>query len=223
MAKILVIEDDPFTRQGLCDLLDDQGYAVCAAPDGRTGIDAFRSEKPDLICLDIMMPDMNGHDVCREIRRESTDVPVIFISAKSEEIDKVVGLELGADDYISKPFGMREVLARVRAVLRRRAPRENSLLQLGELRVDAKRSVAIRGNAEFPLGPRELQLLQYFAAHRGRNLTRQMLVEQCLGEDFQYESRVLDQQIAQLRKKVEADPHNPTIIRTVYGIGYRVE
>ena len=223
MAQILVVEDDPFTRQGLCDLLTDQGYAVRAAADGAQGLAAFREQRPDLICLDIMMPDMNGYDVCREIRRHSEDVPVIFISAKSEEIDKVVGLELGADDYISKPFGMREVLARVRAVLRRTGPSADSMIRLGDLVIDPKRLVAKRGDAEFALGTRELQLLRFFSDHRGQNLTRQMLVEQCLGEAFQFDSRALDQQIAQLRKKIELDPHNPTIIRTVYGIGYRVE
>lgn len=224
--KVLIAEDDPHTRSGLAEILEAEGYATVAAGDGAEALRQFTRESPDVVCLDIMMPGASGYDVCREIRRSDPAVPVIFISAKSEEIDKVVGLELGADDFIVKPFGVREVVARIRAVTRRRyaaAPAQvrPTSFRVGDLEVYPAELRARRGPSTIELSLRDIRILALLQAHKGAVVTRDAFFRHCWGLDHVPNSRTLDQHIAQLRKRIEIDPRRPAIILTVHGSGYR--
>ena len=226
--KVLVAEDDPHTRAGLSEILEAEGYQVVSAPDGKAALRAFSNESPDFVCLDIMMPGMSGYDVCREIRRTDSTVPVIFISAKSEEIDTVVGLELGADDFIVKPFGVKEVVARIRAVTRRRFSTTSALslpssFQLGDLDVFPSELRARRGVKTIELSLRDVKILTLLHENRGVVISRDTFFNKCWGLDHVPNSRTLDQHIAQLRKRIEVDPKNPLIVRTVHGVGYRYD
>ena len=226
MIKVLVAEDDGHIRAGLIDILEAEGYATLAAADGASALELFRAERPDFVCLDIMMPGLSGYDVCRAIRKEDGRVPIVFISAKSEEIDKVVGLELGADDFIVKPFGVREVVARIRAVTRRclaeQAPAGLPTgFAIGDLEVLPAELRARRGDEVIELSLREVKLLELFARHRGVVLDRGAIFDEVWGASFFPSSRTLDQHIAKLRKKIELDPREPRIILTVHGVGYR--
>jgi len=228
MMKVLVAEDDELIRSGLVEILKREGYRTVEATDGGAALERWRAEEPDFVCLDIMMPGLSGYDVCREIRRVDAEIPVIFISAKSEEIDKVVGLELGADDFIVKPFGVREVAARVRAVARRclslrPAARGGGELVLGDLRLLPDELRAVRGETDIDLSPREVRILELLARNPGRVLPRKEIFEHCWGDEFYPLSRTLDQHIAKLRKRVEHDPKHPRIIVTVHGVGYRYD
>ncbi len=225
--RVLIAEDDHITRAGLADILRHEGYEVVEAADGEAALQAFGSTPPDLVCLDVMMPRMNGYDLCRAIRQRSSDVPIIFISAKSEEIDKVVGLELGADDFIVKPFGVKEVVAHIRAVTRRcRAAHtqagETSFI-MDDLRVVPDELRALRGEQVIDLSLRDVHILQLLFHHRGQVVDRPTLFRECWGLRYLSNSRTLDQQISQLRKRIEVDSKNPRIIRTVHGAGYRFE
>ena len=225
---VLIAEDDPNTLAGLCEVLDSEGYRSLSAGDGESALELFHREQPDFVCLDIMMPGRSGYDVCREIRRTNTSIPIIFISAKSEEIDKVLGLELGADDFIIKPFGTREVIARIRAVSRRclSARKKEELppsFTIGDLDVLPAELRARRNDETFDLSLRDVQLLEFFHANRGKVLDRNTIFNHCWGTDYFPNSRTLDQHIAKLRKRIELDPRNPQIIRTVHGAGYRYE
>ncbi|MDP6114754.1 MAG: response regulator transcription factor [Planctomycetota bacterium] len=225
---VLIAEDDPNTLAGLCEVLDSEGYRTLSAGDGESALELFHREQPDFVCLDIMMPGRSGYDVCREIRRTNTSIPIIFISAKSEEIDKVLGLELGADDFIIKPFGTREVIARIRAVSRRclSARKKEELppsFTIGDLDVLPAELRARRNDETFDLSLRDVQLLEFFHANRGKVLDRNTIFNHCWGTDYFPNSRTLDQHIAKLRKRIELDPRNPQIIRTVHGAGYRYE
>jgi DNA-binding response OmpR family regulator len=228
-THILIAEDDANIRSGLVDALESEGYEVEAVADGQAALEAFRRRKPDLVLLDIMMPEVSGYDVCRTIRRDDTHTPVILLTAKGEEIDKVVGLELGADDYITKPFGVRELLARVAAVLRRSrgaaAPAASPALPdsfaFGPAQVDRKTyTITCHGRAE-PLTARELKLIEFFASRPNEVLGREELLNRVWGLTYYGTTRTLDQHIAQLRKKVELDPETPAAILTVHGVGYR--
>lgn len=223
--KILLAEDDLFTRSGLAEIFRNEGYSVVATEDGSQAVEFFLKEKPDLVLLDIMMPVMNGYEACKRIRRENTSVPIMFLSAKSEEIDKVLGLELGADDYISKPFGVKEVLARVRAVLRRSSLVAGAvperIFKLGDLLIHSEELMAVRGESEIELSPRDVKLLLYFSENQGKVLDRDSLYNVGWGISHIPNSRTLDQHIAQLRKKIERDPKNPVLIVTVPTAGYR--
>jgi DNA-binding response OmpR family regulator len=229
-ARILIAEDDADIRQGLCDLLEGEGYAVVPAADGLQALRFAGQEKFDLHLLDVMMPGKNGYDVCRELRRKDQQTPVLFLTAKGEEIDKVVGLELGADDYMTKPFGVHELLARIGALLRRAkrsaaggavADTFGDTLKFGEAVVNRKSfTLRLRG-AEAPLTPREMKLLEAFAARPGEALTRDQLLNAAWGIDYMGTTRTLDQHVAQLRKKIEADPEEPRVLVTVHGVGYR--
>ncbi len=225
--KILVAEDDVYTREGLCEILSGEGYLVAAAADGREALEKYVDFHPDLVCLDIMMPGMSGYDVCREIRRDARQVPILFISAKSEEIDKVVGLEMGADDYIVKPFGVKEVLARVRAVMRRVNPEPaagaKASFQMKDLVVVPDELRVYRNRKPIDVGPRDMKILQYFHENRGKVIDRDTLMNTCWGLDYLPESRALDQHLSQLRKRIEKNPSRPAIIKTVHGAGYRYE
>jgi DNA-binding response OmpR family regulator len=228
---LLIAEDDPHIRAGLVDVLESEGYSVEAVADGKAALDAFRQRRPDLVLLDIMMPELSGYDVCRAIRRTDARTPVILLTAKGEEIDKVVGLELGADDYVTKPFGVRELLARVAAVLRRSraasptAADESAALPdrfpFGAARIDRKTyTVACHGRTE-PLTAREMKLIEFLASRPNEVIGRDELLNRVWGLTYYGTTRTLDQHIAQLRKKVEVDPETPTAILTVHGVGYR--
>jgi two-component system, OmpR family, alkaline phosphatase synthesis response regulator PhoP len=226
--KVLIAEDDPHTRAGLEEILEAEGYQVFTAKDGKDALQLFRKESPDFVCLDIMMPGTSGYDVCREIRRADSNVPVIFISAKSEEIDTVIGLELGADDFIVKPFGVKEVVARIRAVTRRRfatakAAAEPSSFKLGDLDVFPAELRARRAGTAIELSLRDIKILSLLHENRGAVISRDTFFNRCWGLDHMPNSRTLDQHIAQLRKRIEVDAKNPTIVRTVHGVGYRYD
>ena len=226
---ILIAEDDLYTREGLIDILENEGFRVVAAEDGARALELFKSEQPDCICLDIMMPKINGYDVCKSIRKEDQQVPVIFLSAKSEEIDKVLGLELGADDYISKPFGVREVIARIRAVTRRTiamngetsAEKAVADFKIADLLVYPSELKALRGNLEIELSPRDIRILKLFSDNKGKVLDRNRIYDAGWGVSHMPNSRTLDQHISQLRKRIEKNPGKPEIILTVHTAGYR--
>ncbi len=226
--KILVAEDDLHTREGLREILAGEGYLVQTAADGKAALAQYVSFQPDLVCLDIMMPDVSGYDVCREIRRDTRKVPILFISAKSEEIDKVVGLEMGADDYIVKPFGVKEVIARVRAVMRRvqsdASPCANAdSFQMKDLQVVPGELRVYRNRKPIDVSARDMKVLQFFHQNRGKVIDRDTLMNACWGVNYLPESRALDQHLSQLRKRIEKDSANPAIIKTVHGAGYRYE
>ena len=226
--KILVVEDDPLTREGLAELLKREGYRVEQACDGADGLAKYRTLNPDLVCLDVMMPNMSGYDLCREIRKTNPRVPIAFLTAKAEEIDTVVGLELGADDYIAKPFGKQEVLARIRAMLRRaslaaRPEAESYRFVMADLKIVPDELRAYRDGQVLDLSPRDIAILDYLFHHRGMVVDRDTLFDAAWGANYLPNSRSLDQHISQLRKRIEKDPKNPEIIRTVHGAGYRFE
>lgn len=226
--KILIAEDDTHTRAALCEVLRSEGFDAVAAADGREALELFEKHRPDFICLDVMMPHLDGYEVCRRIRRRDEQVPILFLTAKSEEIDKVLGLELGADDYMAKPFGVREILARIRAITRR-----TGLLKkvggfadeffMNDLRIVPAELRAYREEQEIALGLRDVKILRLLYERRGKVVDRDVLTDTVWGADFFPESRAVDQQISQLRKRVELNPAQPMIIRTVHGVGYRFE
>ena len=225
--KVLLAEDDRFTREGLAEILRNEGYRVLQAEDGEMALQLFEAESPDFVCLDIMMPKLSGYDACKRMRATRPLVPIIFISAKSEEIDKVIGLELGADDFIVKPFGVKEVVARIRAVTRRcRAATEMAgpdSFQMGDMEVFPRELRARRGQQAIELSLRDVKLLELFYRCRGEVLDRNTIFNHCWGEDYLPNSRTLDQHISQLRKRIEISPKQPKLIRTVHGAGYRFE
>lgn len=232
-AKILTAEDDTNIRLGLTATLESEGYSVTAATDGAQAMKLFAQEKFDLVILDVMMPKKSGYDVCREIRTRDNHVPVLFLTAKGEEIDKVVGLKLGADDYMAKPFGVHELLARVEALLRRaRASSQSAdptktdlpaVLRFGAAEIDRRKFTATVKGVASPLTARELKLIEVFASHPGEVLTRDALLNAAWGVDYFGTTRTLDQHVAQLRKKIEADAELPAAIVTVHGVGYRYD
>ncbi len=224
---ILIAEDDASLRQGLIDLLEAESYRVCAAADGRQALELYDREKPDLLLLDVMMPEMSGFDLCREIRRNDQETLIVMLTAKGEEIDKVVGLELGADDYVTKPFGLHELRARIAAVLRRRTAKKVQGKELpqrflfGQAEIDRKAFTAELNDVCHKLSARELSLLECFRAATGEVLSRNDLLNAAWGIDYFGTTRTLDQHIVQLRKKIEPNPTQPETIETVHGIGYR--
>ncbi|MCD4689125.1 MAG: response regulator transcription factor [Desulfuromonadaceae bacterium] len=228
--RILVAEDDLHIREGLIDILEGEGYGVLAAADGEAALSLSNTHRFDLALLDIMMPKRNGYDVCRELRRQHPQLAIIMLTAKGEEIDKVLGLELGADDYITKPFGVHELRARIAAVLRRsqRTPLETEAilpptLTMGLAIIHRKTYRGNLNNCTFKLTAKEMKLLEAFYRHPDEALQRQTLLNLAWGIDYQGTTRTLDQHIAQLRKKIELDPTTPQTITTVHGIGYRYE
>ena len=220
---ILLADDDPITLEALAACLRSDGYSPVLARDGQAALEAWRSKSPDLLCLDIMMPHIDGYEVCRQVRAVDPLVPVLFLSAKSEEIDVVVGLHLGADDFVRKPFGKHELLARIRAALRRSQPpsRVAESLQLRDLVVYPRELRAVRNGRDIDLTPREVSLLKVLHEHSGEAVSRDTLLDRCWGLEYYPESRTLDQHVANLRKRIERDPAAPEIIESVRGIGYR--
>ncbi|HEX2747420.1 MAG TPA: response regulator transcription factor [Verrucomicrobiales bacterium] len=222
--KILVADDDPLTLEAVCTCLTDDGFFAVPAKHGAEALELWGQHRPALLCLDIMMPKMDGYEVCRRIRASDANVPILFLSAKNEEIDVVVGLELGADDFIRKPFGKRELLARVRAALRRRVARKGSGAHsfcLLDLTVYPEELRALRAGQSIELTPREASMLSLLHENAGCPVHRDTFLDRCWGMDYFPESRTLDQHIAQLRRKIETDPAVPLIIETVRGVGYR--
>jgi DNA-binding response OmpR family regulator len=224
--KILIAEDDPNILDGLADIFHNEGYQTIKAATGSDAVKLYQSHKPDFVCLDIMMPGISGYDVCRKIRADNPDVPVIFISAKSEEIDKVVGLELGADDYIVKPFGVKEVVARIRAVTRRTLAKRKKdaapdMFQMKDLKVFPDQLRATRGDKVIDLSLRDIDILTVLYENKNTPVSRFELFNQVWGFDHVPNSRTLDQHISQLRRKVEKNPKSPQIIETVQSLGYR--
>ncbi len=237
--KILVVDDEEVLVETLAYNLEQAGYLVVTAADGMTALDAARRERPDLIILDLMLPEMDGLEVCRQLRRESgtATTPILMLTAKGEEIDKVVGLEVGADDYVTKPFGRRELLARVRALVRRseyplpveeapvrepvqEVPRPTRELVAGPIRIDlAGRRVNCRGQ-DLELQPKQFDLLTYLVRNRGTVLTRDQLLHNVWGYDYAGDTRTVDVHVRWLREKLEEDPANPKLIQTVRGVGY---
>lgn len=231
VIRILVAEDDKNILEGLLDTLESEGYKPTPASDGEEALTLFKRGRFDLIILDIMMPKKSGYDVCREIRAQDEDVLIIMLTAKGEEIDKVVGLQLGADDYITKPFGVHEFLARISAVLRRSRrgqlkPRKSKAktpvrFTFGRAEIDTREYKAKVGKKTFDLSAREMQLIQFFHAYQDEVLSRDQLLNAVWGIDYFGTTRTLDQHIAQLRKKVELHPGRPQFIITVHNVGYR--
>jgi DNA-binding response OmpR family regulator len=227
--KILIAEDDQYIREGLQDLLEAEGYQTFVAVNGMEAVNKYHEHSPNLVLLDIMMPEKDGYTVCREIRSHSNIVPVIFLSAKSEEIDRVVGLELGADDYIMKPFGIREVVARIRAVTRRCLATQSidggnpRIFKLGDLDVYPEELRARREGEKIDLSPRDVSILELLHEKQGKVVDRDTLFDRCWGQRYLANSRTLDQHISKLRKLIEQDPQQPKIIRTVHGVGYRFD
>jgi DNA-binding response OmpR family regulator len=221
--KILIADDDPITLDALKECLRSEGYQPLAAADGAAALELWKTHKPDLLCLDIMMPGINGYDVCRRVRAVDPEIPVIFLSAKSEEIDVVVGLKLGADDFIRKPFGKHELIARIGAILRRSQSRksERRSFRMHDLVVYPQELRAERDEREIELSPREVAILKALHDRTGEVVKRDTLLDECWGINYLPESRTLDQHIAKLRKRIERDPENPHIIQTVRGAGYR--
>ncbi|MBN1674663.1 MAG: response regulator transcription factor [Kiritimatiellae bacterium] len=227
---ILVAEDDANIRMGLVDTLESEGYRVTSAVDGDQALKLFEKQAFDFVILDVMMPGTSGYDVCRAVRARNPDVPIMMLTAKGEEIDKVVGLQLGADDYVTKPFGVHELLARIAAMLRRArrseagpkdAPETPARFTFGRAEIDARQYRARIGRKSVDLSARELELLRFFYTHPQEVLSRDQLLNAVWGIDYFGTTRTLDQHIAQLRKKIEPDPARPRFITTVHGVGYR--
>lgn len=223
LAKVLIIEDERDLVTGLKDNFQYEGYQVCAAYDGESGMESVRRENPDLILLDVMLPKMNGLDVCRKLRRQGIETPILMLTARGQEMDKVVGLEVGADDYITKPFGLREVLARVRAVLRRARGKVAELesFDFGDVHVNFRRYEATKAGSPILLSPREFAILQFLVQHREETVTRDQLLDEVWGLNNYPFTRTVDNHIAKLRQRVEDSPSEPRHIITVHRVGYK--
>jgi len=225
--KILIAEDDTNIRLGLVKALEKEGYQLVTAENGKVALQKYQQEQPDFIILDIMMPELDGYSVCREIRKTNEQIPIIFLSAKDEEIDRVVGLELGADDYISKPFGIHEIRARIKTIAKRCLQTTNtSTLKhfiFGDLIVYPNELSATRNNQKIELSLREIKILECLYKHPNEVVTRDMLFNAVWGYEHIPNSRTLDQHISKLRKMIEQDANNPQLIRTVHGMGYRYQ
>jgi len=220
--KIIIAEDDPITLDALATCIKREGFDVIQATNGREAIELWQSNKPDLICLDIMMPEINGYDVCRRIRKADNDLPILFLSAKCEELDIVAGLDIGADDFIRKPFTRLEVNARIRSALRRVSKtKQNSSFTFGDLVISPNQLLASRDGYIIDLTPREISIIKVLHQHIGEAVSRDTLLDTCWGIDYFPNSRTLDQHILSLRKKIELIPETPKLIRTVRSIGYR--
>jgi len=222
--KILIIEDEEELVKGLKLNLVFEGYDVIWALDGEDGLNKAMKEAPDMILLDIMLPKKDGLDVCRELRQRNVSIPIIMLTAKSAEVDKVVGLEIGADDYITKPFSVRELMARVKAHLRRGKNEEKgvpSVYRFNDVEIDFIHFKVKRSGKEFDLTSLEVEILKYFVAHRGEVVSREALLDKIWGYETYPSTRTIDNHILKLRKKLEEDPAQAKYIFSVYGEGYR--
>lgn len=227
MARILLVEDDRAILKGVGDLLRGEGLEVLTAADGAAGLDTALREDVDLVVLDVRLPKLDGFEVCRRLREDRLSVPILMLTAKAQEADKVLGLGLGADDYMTKPFGTAELVARVKALLRRAggvpAPGEPKSFEFGRVRVDFERYEATRAGKPVTLTAREFALLRYFVRHRGKVVTREELLREVWGYDVPPVTRTVDAHVAQLRRKLEERPARPKHLLGVRSVGYRFE
>jgi two-component system alkaline phosphatase synthesis response regulator PhoP len=231
--KILVVDDEQSIVTLLQYNLEQSGYTVITALDGEQGLAAAVDIRPDLVVLDLMLPKMDGLEVCKQLRQQKINIPILMLTAKDDEFDKVLGLELGADDYLTKPFSPREVVARIKAILRRSQlqsngsessqDQEEGLLKLGELKVFPERYEAFFDEQQLELTPKEFELLLYLAKNKGRVLTRDQLLSAVWNYDFAGDSRIVDVHISHLREKIEKDTKKPLYIKTIRGLGYKLE
>jgi DNA-binding response OmpR family regulator len=221
--KILVVEDEPAMVAGLRDNFEFEGYEVITAQDGIEGLERALDESPDLVVLDVMMPRMSGLEVCKQLRAKRASLPIIMLTARGQEIDKVVGLELGADDYVTKPFSIRELLARVKSVLRRTAvlPKDKEKHSFADVEVDLRRCRVVRSGKALDISSKEFDLLKYFICHPGETLSRDRLLEDVWGYENYPTTRTVDTHLVRLRQKLEPDPEQPQYFLTVHGTGYR--
>ncbi len=219
--KILVVDDEVKIVRVVRAYLEREGYRVLEAHDGKEALEVARREKPELVVLDLMLPEISGWDVCRTLRQE-TSIPILMLTARDDDTDKIVGLELGADDYVTKPFNPKELVARVRAILRRvgRQPVGETILS-GDLRIDLQKREVLVGSKEVHLTPTEFDLLKVMAEHPGRVFTRAQLLDTAAGVSFEGYDRAVDSHIKNLRQKIEADPRKPRYVLTVFGVGYK--
>jgi two-component system response regulator RegX3 len=228
MTKILIIEDEESFSEALSFLLTKEGFIVSVAENGRTALEVFKSEPFDLVLLDLMIPEISGTEVCRAIRTTSS-VPIIMLTAKDSEIDKVVGLELGADDYVTKPYSSRELVARIKAVLRRGAIEEtkgssqSGIISSAGIQIDIERHLVTNKGMQVSLPLKEFELLEFLMRNEGRVLTRGQLIDRVWGGDYYGDTKTLDVHIKRLRSKIEVDPANPRLIQTIRGLGYKFE
>jgi len=227
MAKILVVDDEEALLRLITHNLEREGYQTIAAADGLKAIEILRQERPDLLILDLMLPGISGLDICRRLRQEQYDVPILMLTARDEEIDKVLGLEMGADDYVTKPFGVRELMARVKAILRRRQRTEivddGKIYRAGKVTVNMDAYQAYLNGEEVELTLKEFELLSLLIRNPGRVLKREYILDTIWGYDVETGSRVLDVHISKLREKLEEDTRRPIYIKTIRGIGYKFE
>ena len=223
MAKIVLVEDERVLAETIAFNLTEEGYQMVLVENGLDALNTIRREEPDLILLDIMLPGIDGLEICRVLRRQRADIPVIMLTAKSHEIDKVIGLEVGADDYITKPFGMMELVARIRAALRRTSQpaTPGDVLRAQGIELDVARHTVLLHNREIELRPKEFELLRILLANRGKVVERDTLFDRIWGEDDIYDQGTLDVHIRRLREKIEDEPGNPKRVLTVRGIGYK--
>ena len=223
MTRILIVEDDPSILLGLERNLKFEGYEVMSAKDGERGLQLAVDKSPDLIILDIMLPKLNGYELCRHLRKIKISVPIIMLTARGQEIDKVMGLELGADDYVTKPFSIVELLARIKAVLRRtkRFEEEMTSFTFDDVEIDFERHTVMKDGELLDLSAREFNLLRFLISNNGKALSRSEILNEVWGYDYYGTQRTVDNLISNLRQKLETDPDNPEHILTVWGVGYR--
>jgi len=222
-SRILIVEDEPAILRGLRDTFVSKGCEVVTATDGEAGMHLALSAKPDLVLLDIMLPKINGYEICRAIRASGSDVPIVMLTAKGQEEDIVLGLNLGADDYVVKPFKIRELVARANAFLRRHRAAPEEVFRFGDCALNLSAHKLFRGGGEIELTAKEFSLLAYFAGRAGRALTRNDILNAVWGNSVMVTPRSIDRCVTTLRAKIEPDPHNPEFIRTIRDIGYRFE
>jgi DNA-binding response OmpR family regulator len=221
--RVLIVEDEPDMVLGLKDNFEFEGYEVLTASDGAAGLERARTQKPDLVILDIMLPKLSGLEVCKTLRGEGFEAPIVMLTARGQEIDKVVGLELGADDYVTKPFSIRELLARVRAILRRTegTKRRLSRYRFADIDLDFEVYKASKGGAPLELSPREFELLRYVIERKGETVSRDRLLEDVWGYESYPSTRTVDTHIAKLRAKIGDSGSEPKYILTIHGVGYK--
>lgn len=225
MKRILIVEDDKAILRGLVDSLKAEHFETETSSDGEEGLGFAKRRKFDLVILDVMLPGMNGFDICKQLRAEKVKTPILMLTGKGEEIDKVMGLELGADDYVTKPFSVKELIARVKALLRRQADIQTSMdeASFGDVYVDFKKQEATRGKKKIDLTAKEFQLLKYFVERAGEVISRDQLLDNVWGYDALPTTRTVDNYILSLRKKIEKDPASPKHLLTVYTAGYKFQ
>ncbi len=222
-TRILIVEDEPAMVEGLRDNFEYEGYDVISAGDGVAGLDRALADDPDLVVLDVMMPRLSGLDVCKQLKAKRPSLPIIMLTARGQEIDKVVGLELGADDYVTKPFSIRELMARVKAVLRRVSPPASApeVYRFSDVEVNIRGNAVLRAGAQVDLSAKEFALLAYFVSHPGETLSRDRLLDAVWGYENYPNTRTVDTHMVHLRQKLEPNPEEPRFILTIHGSGYK--